>query len=416
MISLPKREYGGTIKAPSSKSDGHRALIAAALVKEGVSKISNVYFSNDIKATISSLRSLGAEFKIEKDTVYVKGISYSNDSPILNCNESGSTLRFLLPLATQFSNKVTFKTEGKLSSRPLNVYENIFKITRRNNETNSEGKLDGGIYEIDGSISSQFISGLLFILPLLKNDSTIIIKNKIASLSYILMTIKLLKEFNVNINFDIESKRITIPGNQEFKKVEYVVENDFSQASFFLGLGAISSNPITVSGLNMNSLQPDKNIISILQSMGVSLKIENNQITTKKSLIKKTTVSLDDNPDLGPILMGISAFAEEDITFTNISRLRIKESDRVEAMRDNLEKLGVTLELIDKDTCIVHPSKLKAPSKTLSSYNDHRIFMTLVLITHELKEVTIDDEKCVNKSYPTFLEDLKTIEKETTYE
>ena len=229
-------------------------------------------------------------------------------------------------------------------------------------------------------------------------------------------TIKLLKEFNVNINFDIESKRITIPGNQEYKKIEYVVENDFSQASFFLSLGAISSLPITVEGLDMNSLQPDKNIISILQSMGVSLKIENDQITTKKSLIKKTTVSLDENPDLGPILMGISAFAEEDITFTNISRLRIKESDRVEAMRDNLEKLGVHLEIIDKDTCIVHPSKLKTPSKTLSSYNDHRIFMTLVLITHELKEVTIDDEKCVNKSYPTFLEDLKTIEKETTYE
>ncbi|MBE6143188.1 MAG: 3-phosphoshikimate 1-carboxyvinyltransferase [Erysipelotrichaceae bacterium] len=416
MISLPKREYGGTIKAPSSKSDGHRALIAAALVKEGVSKISNVYFSNDIKATISSLESLGAKFTIDNDIVYVKGISFSNDNPILNCEESGSTLRFLLPLATHFSNSSTFITKGKLGSRPLDVYEELFSISRTLQFTKSEGKLEGGILEIDGSISSQFISGLLFILPLLKNDSTIIIKNKIASLSYILMTIKLLKEFNVNINFDIESKRITIPGNQEYKKVEYVVENDFSQASFFLSLGAISSLPITVEGLDMNSLQPDKNIISILQSMGVSLKIENDQITTKKSLIKKTTVSLDENPDLGPILMGISAFAEEDITFTNISRLRIKESDRVEAMRDNLEKLGVTLELIDTDTCIVHPSKLKTPSKTLSSYNDHRIFMTLVLITHELKEVTIDDEKCVNKSYPTFLEDLKTIEKETTYE
>ena len=191
MLSLPKREYGGTIKAPSSKSDGHRALIAAALVKEGVSKISNVYFSDDIKATISSLQSLGAEFKIEKDTVYVKGISYSNDSPILNCNESGSTLRFLLPLATQFSNKVTFKTEGKLSSRPLDVYEELFSISRTLEFTKSEGKLKGGVLEIDGSISSQFISGLLFLLPLLENDSTIIIKNKISSLSYILMTIKL---------------------------------------------------------------------------------------------------------------------------------------------------------------------------------------------------------------------------------
>ena len=415
MISLPKREYGGTIKAPSSKSDGHRALIAAALVKEGVSKISNVYFSDDIKATISSLQSLGAEFKIEKDTVYVKGISYSNDFPILNCNESGSTLRFLLPLATQFSNKVTFKTEGKLSSRPLNVYENIFKITRSNNETNSEGKLYGGIYEIDGSISSQFISGLLFLLPLLNNDSVILIKNKISSLSYILMTIKLLKEFKINIDFDIQNKKILIRGNQKYKKVEYVVENDFSQASFFLGLGAISSNPITVSGLNMESLQPDKNIINILQLMGANLLVKEDKITVYKSKLKKTTISLDENPDLGPILMGISAFAEDDITFTNIGRLKIKESDRLEAMRDNLKRLGCDLEVLDNDTCIVHPSKLSTPKSELSSYNDHRIFMTLAIITKEL-EVTIDNENCINKSYPTFIEELKKLELEVLYE
>ena len=193
MINLPRKEYRGEIKAPSSKSDGHRALIAAALVKEGVSKITNVYFSNDIKATISTLESLGATFKIEDDTVYVTGIKHNHNEVTLEVEESGSTLRFLLPLATHYSNEAYFKTKGKLGVRPLNVYEHLFSISRNDNLTISKGKLEGGDYYIDGSVSSQFISGLLFILPLLSNDSTIHIQNKISSLSYILMNIKLLK-------------------------------------------------------------------------------------------------------------------------------------------------------------------------------------------------------------------------------
>ena len=409
MVSLPRKDYQGEIKAPSSKSDGHRALIAASLVKEGISKITNVYFSNDIKATISSLESLGAKFTIEGDTVYVTGINFNHNEVKLNVEESGSTLRFLLPLATHYSNNATFITKGKLGLRPLNVYDNLFSISRNEEYTISKGKLNGGDYYLDGSVSSQFISGLLFILPLLKKDSTIHIENKISSLSYILMTIKLLKEFNIEIDFDVESKLIHIKGNQEYKKVNYQVENDFSQAAFFLAFGAISNHPITVKGLNLNSLQPDRNIINILQSMGVNIIINGDKITTTKSNLKRTTISLDENPDLGPILMGIASFAEDDITFTNISRLRIKESDRIEAMQYNLEKLGVNLEIIDEETCIVHPSKLIQPTSILSSFNDHRIFITLSLITHAL-DVTIDNETCINKSYPTFLEELERME------
>ena len=223
------------------------------------------------------------------------------------------------------------------------------------------------------------------------------------------MTIKLLKEFNITIDFDIDNKLIKIKGNQEYKNVNYQVDNDFSQAAFFLSFGAISNYPITVTGLNLDSLQPDKNIINILKNMGVNMIIEKDKITTSKSILKKTTISLDENPDLGPILMGIACFASEDITFTNISRLRIKESNRIEAMKINLEKLGVNLEIIDEETCIVHPSKLKTPTSTLSSFNDHRIFITLSLITH-LLDVTIDNETCINKSYPTFLEELKRME------
>lgn len=419
MITLSKRSYQGEITPPSSKSDAHRALICASLVEEGVSKISNVYFSNDIKATMHSLESLGASFKIDGNDVYVKGISRNKISPILDVEESGSTLRFLLPLGTHFSSSARFKTAGRLSSRPLDVYQKIFQnqnisFSIEKDLISTQGKLSSGTYHVNGNVSSQFISGLLFLLPLLNGDSKIIIENKISSLSYIYMTIDILNKFNIKIDFNLEKKEIYIKGNQKYQPIEYQVEIDFSQASFFLALGALSSS-ISVKGLNMDSLQPDRNILPILEKMGVNISYNKDLITTSFSQIKKTTISLDENPDLGPILMALASFSNGDVVFTNISRLRLKESDRIEAMRINLEKLGVHLEIVDEDTCIVHPSKLIQPKEVLSSFNDHRIFMSLVIITKDL-EVTLDDQDCINKSYPTFLEDLKKLEKEEAYE
>lgn len=409
MIYLPKKEYSGVIKIPGSKSDTHRALIAASLVKKGVTKISNVYFSDDIQSTIYCLKTLGATFSIEGSTVYVKGMSLSFSTPTLHCKDSASTLRFLLPLVTHFSDEATFVCTGNLSFRPQSIYENIFELRKKDNNIKSKGKITNNIFNIDGSISSQFISGMLFVLPLLENDSIIYLENTVASLSYILMTIDTLKKFNVSINFDIEKKIIRIKGNQEYVATSYEIEGDYSSSSFFLALGALN-NEISVEGLNPCSLQPDKNIVNILKELGVNISIDKNKITTKKSQIKNTTISLNQYPDLGPILIGLSCFSDEDITFTNTSRLQIKESNRLEAMKDNLNKLGIELEVINNDTFIVHHNKLKQPNEILSSYNDHRIFMTLAIITYNL-DVYIDDELCVKKSYPTFLEDLKSLEK-----
>lgn len=409
MIKLYKHQYSGTITPPSSKSDGHRALIAAALVRNGISKITNLNFSNDIKATISSLESLGAKFTyINEDTLLVKGISNTKTEVILDCQESGSTLRLLLPIANHFSNQVKFLTKGNLINRPLSVYECFYDIKKEESQIISTGKFKSGVYMIDGSLSSQFISGLLFVLPLLKEDTTIIINNKIASLQYILMTIDTLKKFNIDVFFDIKNQTILVKGNQEYQSCEYHIENDYSQASYFLALGALSNNPITVKGLNLNSLQADKNILSIFQKMGIDIEINENEITTKKSLIKGTTISLDENIDLGPILIGLASFSTEPITFTNISRLKDKESNRLLAMKYNLEKLGAKLEIIDDNTCTIYPSKLKETNETLSSFNDHRIFMTLAIICHNI-DITIDNYTCINKSYPTFLNDLNSL-------
>lgn len=414
MIELDKKEYGGTIKAPPSKSDGHRALICASLCEEGTSEIKNLYFSDDIKATMASLEALGARFIIEQDKVYVKGIKTRANEPLLDCNESGSTLRFLMPLGIQLSNNPKFITRGRLSSRPINVYQEIFEkqgiFSYKDDDSYiCSGKFKSGEYVVDGSVSSQFISGLLFVLPLLKGNSKIIIKNGISSKSYLLMTLNLLKKFKIRVHFDEENNIISIKGSQKYIATSYKVENDYSQAAFFLGLGCISENPISVTGLKLSSCQADKNILTILENMGANIEITPTYIKTRKSTLKGTTISLDENPDLGPILMGLACFATSDVTFTNIRRLAIKESNRILAMTTNLEELGISTTLIDENTLIIHPGTIKEPSEVLNPFHDHRIFMTLAIITSHIT-CKILDENCVNKSYPSFLEELKKLE------
>lgn len=415
MITLHKNRYGGEITPPSSKSDTHRAIISAALSKEKCI-VNNVSFSNDINATISSLRSLGAIIDVFDDKVVTYPIHNILDEATLDVNESGSTLRFLIPLSLVFSKKNTFILRGNLINRPINSYIEAFKkqdikIEKTNEGYIISGTLKSGIFEIDGNVSSQFISGLLFSLPLLEGNSKIIIKNTISSLNYILMTIDTLNHFGIKIDFDIDKQVIDINGNQEYHSSSYDVENDYSQASFFLALGLINDK-IKVNGMNINSYQADKNIIDILKRMGGDVEFKDGSIVCSPSAIGECTISLDENPDLGPILFGLASFSSNKITFTSIRRLRIKESDRVEAMRYNLELLGIKVELLDEDTLVVYGGKMHKPTKPLSSFHDHRIFMTLCIITSHLDEVTIDDEECINKSYPDFLKDLASLRKE----
>lgn len=415
MITIRKGKYRGTITPPSSKSDTHRAIISAALSKEECI-VNNVSFSNDIDATIASLRSLGARIDVYENTIITHPIDKIIDEAVLNVNESGSTLRFLIPLSLVFSKKNTFILKGNLINRPITSYEKAFKaqditIDKTEDGYIVQGSLKSGIFEIEGNVSSQFISGLLFSLPLLEGDSKIIIKNTISSLNYILMTIDTLNRFGIKIDFDSNNQIITIKGNQEYHSTSYNIENDYSQASFFLALGLIN-DIVKVNGMNRNSYQADKNIIEILRRMGGKIEVNDDSIISYPSQINECTVSLDENPDLGPILFGLAAFSNSKVTFTSIKRLRIKESDRVEAMRYNLELLGIKVEIIDEDTLVIFGGKMHTPNKPLSSFHDHRIFMTLCIITSHLDEITIDDETCINKSYPNFLKDFESLRKE----
>lgn len=415
MIKLLGHSYKGNYEPIASKSDAHRALILASFCKHEV-KISNVYFSNDVKATISSLTSLGAKIDLNENEhiVYVKeGIKFKEEAT-LNVLESGSTFRFLIPICSIFSKKTTFVTLGRLSKRPLEVYRKIFdeqhiKFIQDDNKFILEGSLKAGFYEVDGNISSQFITGLLLSLVTLDKPSTLKINNKISSLDYILMSINTINKFGGKIIFNIDEKIIYINPCSNFNLTHYEVEPDFSQAAFFMGLGILNGG-IRIKNIKRESFQPDKQMIDILLRLGGNLHFENDDLVIEKSLLKGGVISLDSCPDLGPILFGLSSFSESPITFKDIERLRLKESDRVEAMLYNLNLLGVKYDLKDNEVTIF-PSKIVYKGDELKSFNDHRIFMALKIILFNI-DFYIDDDKCLDKSYPTFLLDLAKLERD----
>ena len=403
----------GEVSVPTSKSVAHRMLICASLSK-GKSVINNVTLSNDILATISCLKSLGAEIKVDNNTVTVIGIQKEKPEEVeLDANESGSTLRFLIPLSSYLATKVNFKGSEKLISRPLKIYEELFekenlKFELDVNKLCIMGNLDSDYYEIDGGVSSQFISGLLFYLPLLNHDSVIKIIGDYQSKSYTDLTISSLKEFGVNVLEKEDGKLLYIKGNQEYKACSVSVEGDYSQAAFFLVLGAIN-NDLKVKGLNLSSKQGDMDIVRVLKEAGANLEVDNDYIVSKKSFISSKDINLEDIPDLGPILSVLFANALGKSKLYNAKRLRYKESDRILAIETELKKFGVEISS-DEDNIYINGGNSFEVSEVIDSHNDHRIFMaSSILSTIAKTPVTISNYECINKSYPNFLNDLKSL-------
>ena len=395
----------GEVTPPPSKSILHRYIIASSLAK-GISKIQNISYSDDITATIEAMKKLGA--KIEKNNNYllIDGSKtfdkeYLNNNAEIDCNESGSTLRFLFPLSIVKENKILFKGKGKLFKRPLNPYfENFDKYKIKysyinENEILLDGELKSGEYEIDGNISSQFITGLLFSLPLLNENSKIIIKGKLESSSYIDITLDCLNKFGINI-IKNSYKEFIIKGNQNYKSGNYQVEADYSQIAFFLVANSIGSN-IKINGLNTNSLQGDKKIVDFIY------KIDN---WNKK---EKLILDGSETPDIIPILSLKACISKKEIEIVNIARLRIKESDRLRAIVKELSKLGFDL-LEKEDSILINSRKdfnkiINNSPVYLSSHSDHRIAMTIAIAsTYYDGEIILDNLDCIKKSYPNFWE------------
>ena len=394
----------GEVSPPPSKSILHRYIIASSLAK-GISKIENISYSDDIVATIEAMKKLGAKIEEKDDCLLIDGTKtfdkeYLNKGSEIDCNESGSTLRFLFPLSIVKENKVLFKGKGKLFKRPLSPYfENFDKYQIKYSYTNEneillDGVLKNGEYEINGNISSQFITGLLFSLPLLNGNSKVIIKGKLESSSYIDITLDCLSKFGVKI-INNSYQEFIIEGNQTYKSGNYEVEADYSQVAFFLVANSIGSD-IKINGLNSNSLQGDKKIIDFVS------KIDNWNKNEKLILDGSET------PDIIPILSLKACTSKKEIEIVNIARLRIKESDRLNATVQELSKLG--FDLIEKEDSILINSRKNFiyNSKefvSLSSYSDHRIAMTIAIASTCYEgEIILDNLDCVKKSYPNFWE------------
>ena len=394
----------GEVSPPPSKSILHRYIIGSSLAK-GISKIENISFSDDIIATIEAMKKLGANIEKKDNYLLIDGSKtfdkeYLNNSEI-DCNESGSTLRFLFPLSIVKENKVLFKGKGKLFKRPLSPYfENFDKYQIKyshinENEILLDGVLKSGEYQIDGNISSQFITGLLFSLPLLNGNSKVIIKGKLESSSYIDITLDCLSKFGVKI-INNSYQEFIIEGNQTYKSGNYEVEADYSQVAFFLVANSIGSD-IKINGLNNNSLQGDKKIIDFISE----IENWNNE--------EKLILDGSETPDIIPILSLKACISKKEIEIINIARLRIKESDRLSATVQELSKLG--FDLIEKEDSILINSrkdfnKINNNSLVyLSSHSDHRIAMTIAIASSCYEdEIILDNLDCVKKSYPNFWE------------
>ena len=393
----------GELSPPPSKSVLHRYIIASSLAK-GVSKIENISFSEDIIATIEAMKKLGAKIEQKDNYLLIDGsdtFKNLNENIEIDCNESGSTLRFLFPLSIVKENKVLFKGRGKLFKRPMTPYfKNFekFKIKHSYIDENAillEGQLKAGIYEIDGNISSQFITGLLFSLPLLDGKSKIIINRKLESSNYIDISLDCLSKFGIKI-INNSYQEFVIEGNQSYKVGNYRTEADYSQAAFFLVANAIGSK-IKINDLSEDSLQGDKKIIDYISEID--------------NWNSKDTLVLDgsETPDIIPILSLKAAVSGKKIEIVNVERLRIKESDRLKATVEELSKLN--FDLIEKKDSILINSReaLKANKNekivSLSAHSDHRIAMMIAIAaTCYDGEILLDNLDCVKKSYPNFWE------------
>ena len=408
-VIIHPKKLKGDVLIPPSKSLSHRAIIAACLAK-GTSIISNVSYSKDINATIGAMEALGAKVVKNGNTLTINGSDVKRTRNIIDANESGSTIRFMIPIALVNNEPITFTGKNHLVNRPLDSYFEIFdkqNISYNHDEgvylpLHVDGGLKPGLFEIRGDISSQFITGLLYALPLLEGDSKIVITTNMESVGYIDLTLDVLKSFGIEI-INNNYKEFVIKGNQQYIPTDYVVEGDYSQTAFFLVGGALG-NDINLLGMKEYSLQGDKKIIDDIKAMNGDVTFTGGILKCSPSHTKAAIIDFSQSPDLGPALSVLASVSKGTSYFINASRLRIKECDRITCVLEELNKMGASI--TETPTSMIINGVNQLHGCVVDSHNDHRLAMAFAMAATICdSDVKILNAECVSKSYPNFWED-----------
>jgi 3-phosphoshikimate 1-carboxyvinyltransferase len=413
-IRIIKPVQGGTLRAIASKSAAHRLLICAALANEETF-LHCPQRSQDIDATAGCLQAMSSKIGYEKDGFNITPIEkeIGNSSAELDCGESGSTLRFLLPVCGALGLRTSFHMGGRLPSRPLSgLYEEMTAHGCTLSALGSsplicEGKLKSGNFALLGNISSQFISGLLFALPLLEGDSKIHVTGVLESRPYVDMTLEALALFDISIE-ETENQTFHVQGRQPYSSPKNIcAEGDWSNAAFWLSAGAIGKGSVTCTGLDMDSCQGDRVITELLARFGAQVFCEEDKVTVSQGDLQGIDIDAANTPDLVPVLAAVASVAEGETVIRNAGRLRIKESDRLHTVAESLSNLGANITETD-DGLIIQGQKTLSGGET-ESFGDHRIAMTAAVISAACTgQVLIKNAEAVNKSYPGFFDDFKT--------
>ncbi len=392
-VVITPSPLSGAVRVPASKSAAHRLLISAALA-DGPTRIAIGSTNRDIEATAACLRALGADIEAECDTLVVSPIADVPAEVTLDCGESGSTLRFLLPVAAALGAKSTFIGHGRLPQRPNAPLVEALRAHGAAIDSDLlpmtvSGSLTGGLWTLPGDVSSQYVTGLLFALPLLEADSVIRLTTPLASAAYVDMTLQALRQFGIDIEGMADGWRI--PGRQRYRTPgETFVEGDWSAAAFWLAANALGAS-IDVRGLDPNSVQGDRAVTALLE---------------------QDTIDATHVPDLVPALAVAAASWPTRTVITGAARLRLKESDRLQSVADMLAALGHGV-AITPDGLIIDggpPQPCEAPVRTVDGANDHRIVMAAaVAAAHADRPVRVTGAQAVEKSYPDFFRDFEAL-------
>lgn len=401
----------GTVTIPPSKSDAHRAVICAALSR-GVSKIAPIELSEDITATLRAVETLGVSVRLEENVLTVDGSALGTArSRELDCGESGSTLRFFIPIAAALGLPVRFTGRGRLPQRPLGTYLECLPPAGVNCQSTGglpfsiHGKLQGGRFAVAGNVSSQFITGLLLALPLTGEDSEIVLTTPLQSAGYVEMTIRTMAAFGVTVEKTMAGYRIA--GGQRYQPQNYAVESDWSQAGFYLAAGALGSR-LALHGLRRDSIQGDRTAEAVFSAFGAQLEWQGKALIVSPGVLRGIAVDASQIPDLVPPIAAAAALAEGESKITGAGRLRLKESDRLAAMASAINALGGSVQEGEDGLVIQGVSSLKGGR--VSGCNDHRVVMAMAVAALRAGgPVVITDPHSIRKSYPSFFKEYNRL-------